>query len=96
MSTFWCLASTVYDDIIESLSGVISCPLALESTVDMIIFNDQCYDREAFGKYVSNEDERNCRYGPPVTEPFRDPRTMKEFSDKNAVMADRYLNPWPD
>ena len=36
------------DEAIVTLKDICSCPLVLETTDDMIIFNDNCYDRERF------------------------------------------------
>ena len=40
---------TRYDEILESIgSNVIRCPLSLEATKSMCLFNDRCYDTGAF------------------------------------------------
>ena len=40
---------TRYDEILESIgSNVIRCPLSLEATKSMCLFNDRCYDTDAF------------------------------------------------
>ena len=39
---------TVKDDAILALVDMAKCPIALDISNEMIIFNNQCYDREIF------------------------------------------------
>ena len=43
------------DEIIFSLVNIITCPIVLEATDDMVIFNHHFYDRNAFDQHRRNE-----------------------------------------
>ena len=49
------------DEIVFGLMDVIKCPVMLDTTERMVIFNDQLYDREAFEHHRTNEAQRNTR-----------------------------------
>ena len=46
---------TIGDAIIDQLATLITCPIKLEDTPMMIIFNDQCYDYLDFDRHQQNE-----------------------------------------
>ena len=46
---------TNHDVIVETLLDVIKCPIALEISDMMIVFNDQCYDVILFDGYKADE-----------------------------------------
>jgi len=87
------LEYTRRDEITFSLLGIIECPIIIGTSDNMIIFNHQFYDREAFDKhrrfeqiaqerliasdYIEREDAR-----------LLDPRTNQKF---NATYAIRTL-----
>ena len=54
-----CLTPTIdyshQDEIIFNLVGITTCPIVLEVTDDMVIFNHHLYDRTAFDQLCRNE-----------------------------------------
>ena len=86
---------TVRDDIIDQLINFTTCPIKQETTDDMVLFHDQCYDREDFQEHVNLEKERNERLrrsGYPLVEcgRLRDPRTGIDFADIKAALREHY------
>ena len=47
------------DEIVFGLMDVIKCPILLDTSERMVIFNDWLYDREAFEHHRNNENQRN-------------------------------------
>ena len=77
------------DDVIVALKDICTCPLVLETTNDMIIFNDNCYDKDRFEQLKAHsiaEYERkvSLRYRNPL-KILKDPRTNANFNYDIAV-----------
>ena len=71
------------DAVIDTLIEFISCPLVLDVMCPMLIFNNQCYEINAFERYIDSENERknlslSSGYSPASVK-FIDPRTREEF-----------------
>ena len=50
---------TLHDDIVTQLLAVTVCPITQESSDNCIIFNHQCYDKDAWEKHVRTEQREN-------------------------------------
>ena len=73
------------DEIIFDIMDMIKCPIYLDTTDDMIIFNHQFYDNDSFGQHRHNESQRNNsrrRSGYRRAEDYclKDPRTGENFN----------------
>ena len=71
------------DEIILTLHGLVTCPILLEPSHDMIIFNNHCYDKESFLHYKQGEMRRNERRiasGYHGQTRLKDPRTGTNFN----------------
>ena len=66
------------DAVLETVLDVITCPIQREIRENMIIFNDQCYDRSDFESYRIREDRKSRRrVASNYSSRFMDPRTGK-------------------
>ena len=56
---------TAFDELLESImSNFVTCPVSLEITNHMVIFNEQCYDQFAYRRIermASNEHNEELR-----------------------------------
>ena len=52
---------TNHDVIVETLLDVITCPISIDISDMMIVFNDQCYDVILFDGYKKDEYEKSQR-----------------------------------
>ena len=70
---------THWDEITFDLVDIIKCPILLESSGNMVIFNQQFYDRESFDSHQRMEqtnEERSIRRGDvDHVSCLKDPRT---------------------
>ena len=77
------------DEVLVSLYDICKCYLTLEHPDDMILFNDNCYDRSRFKdlqefylkKYNTAMSEGRYRYKKVI----RDPRTNKDIDYDDAM-----------
>ena len=60
-----CLVDTInythHDEIIYGIMDIIKCPILLESSDLMVMFNNQLYNREAFEHHRQTESAQNTR-----------------------------------
>ena len=70
------------DEITFSLLDTITCPIRLERTNDMIIFNHQYYDQVCFNRHERDETTHNHNHG---TYRLKDPRTGYDFETHTAI-----------
>lgn len=54
---------TLHDDTVLSLVDMVKCPIALEVTDNIIIVNNNCYDRPNFEKYRFAAVRSNLSFG---------------------------------
>ena len=73
---------TPRDEITFSLLDIVTCPIRMEITDTMIIFNYQYYDQVCFDKHERSEAVHNQKYG---TFHLKDPRTGYEFDAQTAI-----------
>ena len=78
------------DEITFSLLDVIKCPIALETTDNMIIFNHQFYNRETFEQHCRNETSRVLDH---TETRLKDPRTGQNLSAGYAMFQLLYSRP---
>ena len=75
---------TCRDEITFDLVDIMKCPILLESSGDMVIFNQQFYDRESFDSHrrmEQTDDERRIRRGDvDHVSRLKDPRTGQNFN----------------
>ena len=76
---------TFRDDVIFTLLEVTKCPIMLESSHDMILFNNHLYDRFSFDEHRKNESIRNQRksssgYRGDDANRLKDPRTGENLN----------------
>ena len=77
---------TNHDVIVESLLDIVKCPIAIEVSDLMILFNDQCYDVLQFDQYKADEYTRNqIRTSSGYPSRFKDPRTGEDFNFRIAI-----------
>ena len=71
------------DAVIDTLTEIITCPLVLEVTCPMLIFNNQCYETNAFDQYLLSENRRKDQFLDSGyrsdTVKFKDPQINEEF-----------------
>ena len=77
------------DAVIDTLNEIITCPLVLDVTCPMLIFNNQCYETNAFDQFLLSENARKELYLQSGYRrdriKFRDPRTSEEFNFDFAI-----------
>ena len=71
------------DEVITQLLSFIECHIMKECTDIMIIFNNQCYDKPSWKKYLATQDEYNLKrqnsgYGPLLYDRLSDPIIGRE------------------
>ena len=52
------------DAVIDTLNEIVTCPIVQEVTCPMLIFNNQCYETNAFDQFLLSENARKnytCR-----------------------------------
>ena len=47
---------------VDDLKDFLVCPIKLETTSDMVLFNSHCYDSVSFHTHLVAEEERNHVY----------------------------------
>ena len=83
------LAYTRRDEVITSLMDQVKCPITLDTSDTMIIFNDQLYDSDAFEQHRLHEQSQNQRrldsgYDSSYCR-LKDPRTNRNFRYDHAI-----------
>ena len=73
---------TCRDEITFSLLDAISCPIRLERTDDLIIFNHQYYNQVCFDRHERADTSHNHSHG---TDRFKDPRTGYDVDMQTAI-----------
>ena len=77
--------------VIADLKDFIMCPIKLETTSDMVIFNSQCYNSPSFHTHLTAEEDCNQQY---VESEYEDlethlrlkcPRTGTNFQYNDAI-----------
>ena len=77
------------DAILIDLRRFITCPLLLDSSQNMVIFNNHCYDNDMFQGHKQSQMRRNEQYnllnssGEPTV--FKDPCTRQEMNYNHAM-----------
>ena len=71
------------DEIVLTLSDLIKCPILLEASFDMIVFNNQCYNTQSFmhhkqGKMCRNKRRISSGYSGQTR--LKDHRTRENFN----------------
>ena len=79
---------TYRDELMITLEDLIKCPILLDTSDDMIIFNLQCYDKASFETHKRNEQARNRIREDSGYSDFtlKDPRTNTNFEYRSASM----------
>ena len=79
---------TLRDEIMLAFEDLIKCPILLDNSSEMIIFNLQCYDKQSFDTYKQGEEERNRNLEESGYSPsnftLKDPRTNTKFTYNEA------------
>ena len=82
---------TIHDEIVSQLLTVIECPILKDVSDDNVMFNHQCYDRNAWIQHVQCEQRMNrigqlngTRTG-VATQQLKDPRTGENFNIIDAL-----------
>ena len=77
------------DAVIDTLNEIITFPLVLDVICPMLIFNNQCYETNAFDQFLLSENARKELYLQSGYSrdriKFRDPRTSEEFNFDFAI-----------
>ena len=76
------VAFTRHDEITFSLLDVVTCPIRMEITSNMIMFNYQYYDKFCFKQHDISKTHHNRTYN---TRRLKDPRTGLEFETQHAI-----------
>ena len=50
---------TVYDETVTHLLDVTKCSITMDTSDNNVIFNHQCYDKDAWCKHIREERRRN-------------------------------------
>ena len=71
------------DTVVDTLSNIITCLILQETSSEMIILNEQCYDSHAFDQYVKSETKQTEQfvasgYNRGLCQ-FKDPQTGEDF-----------------
>ena len=77
---------TLYDELMIALDDLIKCPILLDTSDDMIIFNLQSYDKASFETHKRNKQARNCirENSGYLGFTLKDPRTNTNFEYRSA------------
>ena len=82
------------DEVLVSLHDIFKCPLVLESTDDMILFNDNCYDRKRFKDlqdfHLKKFNDAMTRGNYRFRKEIRDPRTNQDMEYDMAMTHHYY------
>ena len=80
------------DEIIFNIMDFIKCPILLDTTNEMIIFNHQFYNKDSFNQHHHNKTKRNrCQsssgYNNEADVRLKDPRTSEIFNFTYALRS---------